>query len=452
MQRRWGNLITAVNKARGLRTVMLTAGSLSVARVITAAVQIALVPLLLTHLGTELFGTWVALCAIPIILQVADFGLGNAMVNDVAKMSHVGNERALLLYILERYRFLIFISAVVAFFGAALSFLPIWRVFFNITPILSDSELWHSMVAIALVSALQLLFNTNQQIWLGMQEGMRNGISLAIGAFLNLCAVAVCVELDVGLPLIIFASAFGMIASQFFSTLLLFSKIKLRIVCLFEEWPNLSAIFEILKSARGFFVIQLCGLLSFNLDVLLVSRFVGGQGVAEYSVVARLFSIPTLVLSLLLSGLWPVISRAQVAGDFAWIKRTFALTLAVSVILSATLTIGLYLASDLLIGYWTKDIVHPSEAVVLGFSVWVILTAVGGNIAIYLNGVGEISYQARMSVIFAVVNIIASLVFVNVFGVSGPIWGSVLASSIYYIFALRRVRTVFVASAEKVRA
>jgi O-antigen/teichoic acid export membrane protein len=442
MQRRWQNLIAAIKKATALRTVILTAGSLSVARVITAAVQLALVPLLLTHLGPELFGTWVALCALQIILQVADFGLGNAMVNEVAKISHGEDGKALCKFVAERYQLLLLISVVVGIVGALLAVLPVWRDLLNITTAVSDRDLHYSLIAVSLISALQLLFNANQQIWLGMQEGMRNGISLAIGALLNLCAVAICVEIDAGLPWIIFSSASGSIVTQFCSTLLLFSKIKFRALDLFKERLRLHSIVGILKNTKGFFVIQLCGLLSFNLDVLLVSRFVGGQGVAEYSVVARLFSIPTLVLSLLLSGLWPVVSRAHVVGDLAWIRRTFMLTLAMSVILSGASVLGLYFASDSLIGYWTKDIVHPSRGVIFGFSAWVILTAIGGNIAIYLNGVGDISYQARMSVFFAFVNIAASLIFINIFGVSGPIWGSVFASSIYYTFAMRRVMVV----------
>jgi O-antigen/teichoic acid export membrane protein len=334
--------------------------------------------------------------------------------------------------------------------GGALANLPVWRDLLNITTAVSDRELHYSLIAISLISALQLLLNANQQIWLGMQEGMRNGISLAIGALFNLCAVAVCVEIDAGLPWIVFASAAGSIVTQFSSTLQLFSKIQLRVLDLFKERLPLHSIVEIFKSTRGFFIIQLCGLLSFNLDVLLVSRFVGGQGVAEYSVVARLFSIPTLVLSLLLSGLWPVVSRAQVTGDFAWIRRTFMLTLAMSLILSGAAVFGLYFASDALIGYWTKEIVHPDRGVILGFSVWVILTAIGGNIAIYLNGIGEISYQAKMSMVFSIINVVASLVLINIVGVSGPIWGSVFASSIYYAFALRRVRLVMSVSSTKV--
>lgn len=442
MQLRWKNLIAAIRGAERLRTVMLTAGSLSVARVITAAVQFALVPLLLSHLGPELFGTWVALCALPVILQVADFGLGNAMVNEVARISHAEDQRALLKFITKRYYLLFLISVVVGLTGAALSSLSIWRNLFNISEVVSNDDLYYSLIVVSIISAFQLLLNASQQVWLGMQKGMLNGISLAVGALLNLCAVAVCVKIDAGLPWVIFSSAVGAVLAQFCSTLLLFKKLHFRAMDLFEVRLKINSIIEILKSARGFFVIQLCGLLSFNLDVLLVSRFVGGQGVAEYSVVARLFSIPTLVLSLLLSGLWPVVSRAQVAGDYFWIRRTFMLTLAVCLIISATSAFGLYSTSDILIGYWTKEMVQPSSAVVLGFSVWVVLTAIGGNIAIYLNGVGEISYQAKMSVLFAIVNIVVSLALVKIIGVSGPIWGSIFASSIYYVFALSRIKKI----------
>jgi O-antigen/teichoic acid export membrane protein len=422
--------------------VLMTAGSLAIARAVSAAVQIAIVPLLLNYLGVEVFGFWVTVCSLVIFAQVADLGLSNGMVNEVARLSQVSAKNGLHVFLVTRYRILFLISISTAVFGFFVSNYINWRQVLSVPQAISDDSLKASLFGVFLAVAIQVTVNANQQVWLGMQKGVYNGISMGVGAFLNLGAIVSCIKLGASLHWLVISSVIGSIIAQTISTFCMLAAVGLRLpnICRtsfkFREGRN------ILRENRGFLMMQVCGLLSYNLDIFLISHFIGGSGVAEYSIVMRLFSMPTLVLSLLLSGLWPVVARAQAAGDFLWINKNFSRTLGLSLLLSITAAFLLYLKNDYLISVWTKSSVMPSQNLLVGFAIWVVLTAIGGNLATYMNGIGEISYQAKLSIISAFFNVMASLVLIQLIGVGGPIWGSVITTSVFHAFVFYKIREV----------
>src|ERR1700728_4281690 len=76
---------------RGLRTAMTGLSSVA-ARGLVGITSLITIPLMLRHLGAERFGLWMSIVSLPAILSIADFGLGNSLLNAVAVAFGKGDE------------------------------------------------------------------------------------------------------------------------------------------------------------------------------------------------------------------------------------------------------------------------------------------------------------------------------------------------------------------------
>ena len=434
------NWVIKIRTTHKLRGVLLTAGSLFFGRVVTACVQFIMVRLLLEYFGVEIYGVWIAITALAVILQGTDFGLSSAMVNVVSVTAHFEDKEELRNYLKKIYKLLLYIGLCTFMIGMLLSCLHGWRQWLHIPLYISDESLRYAILATSFIFSIQIPANANQQIWLGMQKGVFNGFFFALSAVLNVSAVALCIKFGAELHWIVVASASGLIIAQLVSTMLMFSNLKIRMKEVLKISLTMSEILEFIRSGRSFMIVHLCTLLSTNLDVLIVSHFLGSIEAAKYSVVKQLFSIPTAVFSLFFLGLWPIIARAKAEGNDQWINRNFYKTLKISIGAACMAAMGLYFSSEYLIDLWTRSMIKPDHELILGFSLWVILTGVGVSLATYMNGMGAIEFQAKFSFLFAILNVLTSLILVNVIGVSGPIWGSVAVTTVYYVVCLKRIK------------
>ena len=192
-----------------------------------------------------------------------------------------------------------------------------------------------------------------------------------------------------------------------------------------------------------FFVLQLSALVSYSLDNLLVSHFLGSSEVSVYAVTMKLFSIPGMLLSLYLVGMWPAYADASARNDKPWIEKIFWRSLRVSIAFNSLISLLLLLAGNWLIHIWTKGIVQPDIDLLVGMALWGILNAIGGNIAVLLNGLHVVRFQVLIALGALIMNAGLSLWLVQKIGVSGPIWGSVATLLGSYVIIIIYIKKMF---------
>src|SRR3984957_323827 len=67
------------------RRAFLTGGAATLARVVQVGTSLVTVPLTLKYLGNERFGLWMTISSVLAMAAFADFGVGNGVLNTVAK-------------------------------------------------------------------------------------------------------------------------------------------------------------------------------------------------------------------------------------------------------------------------------------------------------------------------------------------------------------------------------
>jgi O-antigen/teichoic acid export membrane protein len=155
---------------------------------------------------------------------------------------------------------------------------------------------------------------------------------------------------------------------------------------------------------------------------------VGLKGVAELGVVNQMFLVASTLTGLLAAPLWPAFRDAVIRKDRGWIDRTLSRSIKISFGISLSVTIPI-----LLLGGWVGEWMAanqfvPTFSVLFAVFVWTNVQAVNGVLAMLLNGLQVIRLQLALSFLMTVVNLVLSLVLVQWIGVSGVIWGSIIAN------------------------
>lgn len=71
-----------------------------------------------------------------------------------------------------------------------------------------------------------------------------------------------------------------------------------------------------------FFVPQLAIVVAYSADNFLIARSLGAINIPEFSIPQQLFSLVTIISSILMGGLWVAYGEAISRGDLLWVRNT----------------------------------------------------------------------------------------------------------------------------------
>jgi hypothetical protein len=402
---------------------------------IGALVNFAMVPLTIGYLGKEKYGLWMAISSMIAIFQMMDLGVGNGLISLVAREKTAHGLPSTRRIILAALLILLSIGGLfdlLALFG---SHVINWGWLFNYQDPTLEPLVNKSIVVFVICFSLGLAFSVAHSARLGLQQGYKNGYFGAAGQLTNLAAVFLTIKSEGDLPALIFSSMIGTI---FFNILNLWSL-----------WTELPASKDAKKSAcdyikpiltKGsvFMWLQLVGFISYNLDNLIVAHYIDLNAVSQYSIAMKIFSVPSILLTLFFSGLWAAYADAKSTNDWEWISATFRKTIAYSTAGAILMSLLLAVTLPLTMGLLSKHTLEPELKLTLGMFFWGCLSALGGSTASLLNGLHELRIQTITATIACITNFGLSIVLAQKMGVSGPIWGSVLSLAITYPFLISR--------------
>jgi O-antigen/teichoic acid export membrane protein len=168
-------------------------------------------------------------------------------------------------------------------------------------------------------------------------------------------------------------------------------------------------------------------------DSLVVAQILGQETVAQYSVPYRLFSIVTVVLTFFLMPLWPAYAEAAARGDVFWIRRTLRRSLKLGLAFNLTAGLLLVVSGRWIIRLWVGPEIVPSIPLLVAFGSYLIVNCVHGPLSILLNGLSVLGFQLVCWISMAVLNLALSIVLTRRFGVSGVVFGTVVANLVCFV-------------------
>ncbi|MBP0902862.1 lipopolysaccharide biosynthesis protein [Mariniflexile gromovii] len=392
------------------------------------AISFLLIPISLNILGNYKYGLWITIFNMLSMMQILDVGIGNGLRNMLTTAIVNNNFKKAKEYISTAYIVIGFLSL----FLCIVFFIPWnyvnWSNIFNSDYSL-NSELRNLIGITFVLTIISFFFNLINIILLSHHKPAKASM---IYAFSNTIILTLFFlfekELRDHLFLIGLIYSLVPIVVLFFVSIHLFLTKYNNIRPSFSSFKknNIKGLFSI---GGKFFIIQVSILIIFQTDALIISHFLSPSDVTPYNIVYKYFSIPTTVITIILTPLWAAYCDANENSNYKWIKKVLNYQLKGFAIIVAIVFVML-LVSKPLIYFWLGKNINLSLTLLFSTALFTIINIWNIMLGTFLNGIERIKVQLISNVIGLIINIPLSIFLIKQFGLGGVL----LATSISLLF------------------
>lgn len=415
------------------RRIAFGAGASASARLISVGISLFMVPLLLHYLGEERYGMWLTMTSLVSLLGLSDLGIGNGLVNSLAQADGKSDRDAAAQLVSSAAAALLIIAV-----GLGVAFLVAypkveWSNVLNIHTPTAIAEAGPAVAALSVCFIASLPLGVVTRVRVGLQEGYVDSSWAIVGTVLSLVAVLIAVTARLGLPWL--AAAIGgvpLIAVAGNGASLFMREhpwLKLRL-----HFVTRRAIRSVLSVGVYFLILQTAAAVAYQCDTIIVAQVLGSAVVPQYAVPMKLFMTIPLLMSFVLIPVWPAYREAVTRGDNDWVRITFRRSLTMSLAFAVPVAVALTIFGQPVIHFWVGDEISATPLLMVGLGAWAIVAATGGVVSTLLNSLGVLRPQAILAVIMAVANVALSVALTHAIGVSGVVYGSLVAQAIFIGF------------------
>lgn len=361
-----------------------------------------LVPLTIDYVNPERYGIWLTISSIVGWILFFDLGLGNGFRNHFVKARAAGDVELCRRYVSTAYCAITLIVLVVWGISLIINNALYWPGFLKVSDCYAR-ELKTVFMLVCTFTSLNMIVNVFTSL---LTADMRPGLASAIGAVGQWLVVAVIVIMKrftegslvtlslvlVGLPCVM------MLVSSLW--MFLFTRYRMyRPTLKFFSRPLLR---DIMGLGMKFFTIYLCLLVVFQIVNLVISRDIGSLAVTQYNIANKFFSVPYMVVSIIMVPIWSSVTDAYTKQDFPWL-RTLVRRLDIVFLCSTAVSVLMIFAAPLAYRLWIGDKVEIPQALSLTMTCYIILQVLGTIYLNVVNGFGTIRLQLILYIISAVV-------------------------------------------------
>lgn len=385
-----------------VRNVLGAAG----VRVATLLTSLVTVRLLLEALGASDYGVWVTLTSLIAWIGMMDLGVGNSLRNSVAGLVDEA-QRATVQH--EFTAFFQLLGAIGIVAAGALALASGW------VPLLAQHRGTSLLLYLPVLLGLPLLLGGSvmqgaRQV--GLQALLQNANSWWMCGFLLLCSA---LSWQPSLPAlagywaVVYLFGLGWILARALRILQLPARRLLGRLAGAMPWQRL-------KVGTSFLALQVATLVLYTLGNVLVFQHLGPAEVARYDVLNKIFQIGLSFFGIIISVVWPDITRLRASADFPALRRLYRKTLG----LAAVFCLGAALVAwwaPAIVQLWTRGMVQVSAPEALCLALLVSVQAIAYVGAVVLNAFEHVAVQVRL----ALVNIVLMLPLSHLLFAAG--WG-----------------------------
>src|SRR6478672_980512 len=418
---------TPIGRSRErFRRIGLTTATSIGARGIGFATSLITVPLTLHYLGAERYGLWATLSSVIALASFADFGLGNGLLNALASAhgrdDHEAGAR-------EVSTAVILLLAVAVTLG--LAFLVAyphigWARLYNVKSPQAGAEAGPATAAFIACILANLPLGVVARIRQGYQEGYRTSFFDAAGNVLGLILVLLAIKFRMPLVWLVLAMAGAPVMASLVHTAVLFGRDRPWLRVDPRRFDRLTAT-RLLHHGGLFFALQVAATFASAPDNVIIAQTLGPTSVAQYAVVAKLFSASVLLCDVALAPLWPAYGEAMARGDLQWVKHTLVRSVQLAAIASILFTVLLAVAGNQILARWIGPGFSAPLALRLGLGSWVIVATAGMAVAMYLNAANLMRVQVACAIVWVPASLALKVMLVTRWGLAGVPWAMVMA-------------------------
>lgn len=379
------------------------------------------------YLGENEYGLWAAIYSFISWVYLLDFGFANVIktklpVKLLEKNEKETNELVTTIYVGVG---IIALTIITIFLLINLLYVP--SDFFNIK---ATSINFNILLFINLLfSVSTLIIGNHKSLFIGTLKTHLVEFSLMLVQLLIFLFIYIISTFNVFLsyPKILIVSLVYGIVNILIGVIFTFYFFKKnRNIKVSTKYFNFSVLKENTNLGLKFFIIQVCMIVIYSTDHLLILKYFGSKEVGEFDIVLKLFQVPMLLLTAGLAPFWSFFSNAYAQKKYLWIKKVFFIY-NFSFIFFVVGIIALNFLIDNIIFLWINRHIEISSSLLIAISFYVTMISFVSIYSFFLNGVNSINISLYVIVFQAIINIPVCLFLINGgYGITGVVVGNCL--------------------------
>lgn len=389
------------------------------------------IPLLLNYLDKEQYGVWVTIFSIVNIVFFVDIGIGNGLKTKLSESLSLQNLKLSQTYISTAYVFISVIAFAILIIGLVFIFSFDLQALFNTS--IENNELKIVLSTILIMVVISFVLNLFKPFFYSAQQSSKVELAMLVYQMIVLICIYILLKYF-SRNLLFVALIYGCsnILIGVIFTVYFFNKHK-------KIRPSLKyfqkdKVKDLMGLSLSFFCIQLCMIVIFTTDNLIISNLIGPVEVTNYDIVYKFFQVIITISVIAQDPFWALYTDAYHKKDYNWIKQTLN-KLNKLFFIFILLVGGMFFLSRPIIKFWIQKDLDISNNLILFMSLFVLVRVYGIIFMNFLNSIGRIKLQMWLYVFGAIINIPLSILLVTKFnlGSSGVILGtffSILSLSI----------------------
>lgn len=397
-----------------------------VGRGISILVGAISLPLTIRYLGKLEYGVWVTISSTVVMLNVLDLGIANTLTNLISEAyAREDRERARTYFATALWMTLALAALMAIIATVAWAFID-WGSVMH----LSDPQLIQRTRIAILISVLffclSMPLSLANRVLAGYQQvHISNYFSIASNVF-SLAAILIAMLFHGNLVMLMVSYCVSLLLGNLVMNIWLlgFNKPWMRPS---PRYGSRSVLRSLFRQGSLFFVLQLCGVVVYNSDNIVITHFLGPAQVTPYSIAWRLAGYAAMLQQILIPSFWPAFTEAYEKQEMTWLSRVYhgmerKTLLAVT---AAALFIGL--VGRPFIRFWAGPAAVPPLGLLWTMAAWAVLVSITTNQALLLTATGRLRVEAGAAVAAAVVNLALSIVLVQRMGPEGVILSTIVS-------------------------
>lgn len=383
------------------------------------------IPLLLNYLDSEQYGVWVTIFSIVNIVFFVDIGIGNGLKTKLSEALSLREFKLAQTYISTAYIFISIIAFTLLILGLFFIFSVDLQWLFNTS--IENNDLKKVLLTILIMVVISFVLNLFKPFFYAAQQAAKVELAMLIYQIIVLIGIYILLKYFTrNLLFVAFIYGTSNILIGVIFTVYFFNKHKIIQPSL--KYFKKDKVKDLMSLSLAFFCIQLCMIVIFTTDNLIISKLIGPSEVTNYDIVYKLFQVVITVSVIAQDPFWALYTDAYQKKDYRWIKQTLNRLNKLFVLLFFGIVL-LFFFSKPIIKFWIQRELNLANELILFMSLFVLVRVYGSIYMYFLNAIGKIKLQLWLYVFGAVINIPLSIFLVKQFnlGSSGVILGTVVS-------------------------
>jgi O-antigen/teichoic acid export membrane protein len=386
---------------------------------------VLLVPLAVRYFGAERFGLWAAITALAPMVALADFGIGNGLINSVAAAMARDDTAATRRTTTSSFAAVGAMAGLLLLALAGLSNAIDWAGVFNVTGTTAAAEASPATLAYIACCVALLPLTLVSRLRAGLQESFVSSGWEAAGVATALLAFIAGIRLHAGMALLLIGIGLPPVVAGIGNGISLLAS---------QPWLRprrfdigFAALRPVLRLGFLYFILMAATALANTVDSIVAIRMFGPEAAGTIGISGKIFGAGQALVLAALTPLWPAFSEALARRDLGWVRRTLLLALAAGAGGGGLVAVALALVTNPAVHLWVGPAMTIPPSLLIANALWLTLIGTGNAFGMLLNGAGVVRLQIIAALAYSALAFGLKMVLPHYLGAPGIVWATVIA-------------------------